>query len=65
MKKLVLLLVIATTTLEVSASVEQFNKGNDPGFNYKKHYRKAKRTRFLNRVFNLNNCRQYRRNGYL
>ena len=27
------------------------------GFNYKKHYRKAHFVRFMNRTFNLNNCK--------
>jgi hypothetical protein len=27
------------------------------GFNYKKHYRKAKRTHFFNRALNSNNCK--------
>lgn len=30
---------------------------DDKGFNYKKHYRKQKRKKFRNRVFNTNNCR--------
>lgn len=30
---------------------------DDKGYNYKKHYRKQKRKKVLNRLFNSNNCR--------
>jgi hypothetical protein len=30
------------------------------GFNYAKHYKAKKRRQFLNRVFNLNNCKHYK-----
>lgn len=36
------------------------NIGDDKapkGYNYKKHYRKARKVHFMNRVFNLNNCK--------
>ena len=34
------------------------NKPDSPkGFNYKRHYRKARFVRFMNRTFNLNNCK--------
>jgi hypothetical protein len=40
------------------ANSESFDKPDHPkGFNYAKHYRKAKFVRFMNRTFNLNNCK--------
>jgi hypothetical protein len=70
MKKLVLLLVVTMVTLGANASVsESFDGGkskkHQSGFNYKKHYRKAKRVKFFNKLFNRDNCNHYRRNGYV
>jgi hypothetical protein len=33
------------------------------GYNYKKHYRKARKVRFMNRTFNLNNCKNKSHHG--
>ena len=51
MSKLIMLLVTATIAFTSIAS------SNDPGgFNYKKHYRKQKISRKLDRLFNRNKC---------
>jgi hypothetical protein len=51
MSKLIMLLVTATIAFTSIAS------NNDPGgFNYKKHYRKHKRSKSLDRLFNRNKC---------
>ena len=50
MSKLIMLLVTATIAFTSIAS-------SDPGgYNYKKHYRKQKRSKSLDRLFNRNNC---------
>ena len=50
MSKLVMLLITATIAFTSIAS------SNDPGYNYKKHYRKQKISKTLDRLFNRNNC---------
>jgi hypothetical protein len=51
MSKFLMLLVTATIAFTSIAS------NNDPGgFNYKKHYRKQKTDRMLDRLFNRNKC---------
>ena len=51
MSKFLMLLITATIAFTSIAS-----NSNDPGFNYKKHYKKAKKNRKLDRMFNRNNC---------
>jgi hypothetical protein len=50
MSKLLMLLITATIAFTSIAS------NTDPGFNYRKHYKKAKKKRTLDRMFNRNNC---------
>jgi hypothetical protein len=51
MSKFLMLLVTATIAFTSIAS------NNDPGgFNYKKHYKKAKKKKKLDRMFNRNKC---------
>jgi hypothetical protein len=39
----------------VDASENHYQR--DPGFNYRKHYKKQKRHRIAVKLFNVNNCR--------
>ncbi len=54
-----LLLIIGLLVSVSSFAINTNDGGNKApkGYNYKKHYRKAKKVRFMNRVFNLNNCK--------
>jgi hypothetical protein len=52
MKKYILMVITLTILSNVALS--------DPGFNYKKHNRKAKMHRFMSRVFNTNGCKGYK-----
>jgi hypothetical protein len=47
MKRLSLLMLLSLITFVTMA---------DPGFNYRKHYKKAKMSRKLDRLFNRNKC---------
>jgi len=51
-----LILVVITLTIASNVTLA------DPGFNYKKHNRKAKIHRFMSRVFNTNGCKGYKYN---
>ena len=51
MSKILMLLMTATIAFTSIAS-----STNDPGFNYRKHYKKAKMSRKLDRLFNRNKC---------
>ena len=55
MKTILFSLVILLTSLTV------YSANNDvPGFNYKKHHRKCKKVKVLNKIFNFNNCKNYK-----
>lgn len=41
---------------EIKLSSNTIEYIGDKGFNYKKHYRKQKRKKLRNRLFNSNNC---------
>ena len=54
------LLLIFGLMISISSFANDNIGGNDKhhkGYNYKKHYRKARFVRFMNRTFNLNNCK--------
>lgn len=55
MKTLLFSLAILLSFSTVYASINP-----KPGFNYKKHHRKCKKVKVLNKIFNFNNCRNYK-----
>ena len=50
MKRILLLIIICMVANSVEA------KPCPKGFNYQAHYKRAKRVKILNKIFNLNNC---------
>jgi hypothetical protein len=58
MKKLALILLLATVSANTFASTSEIKHDGHPkkGYNYKKHYRSGAIKHFFTRVFNLNNC---------
>ena len=59
------MMVGAGTTFAETSFDGGKGKNHQSGFNYKKHYRKAKRVKFFNKLFNRDNCNHYRRNGWV
>ena len=47
-------------TLAIMFALPSMANESPKGFNYAKHYKSKKRRHFLNRVFNLNNCKHYK-----
>lgn len=50
MKRILLLIIICMVANSVEA------KPCPKGYNYNTHYKRVKRTKAINRIFNLNNC---------
>ena len=47
-------------TLAIMFALPSMANENNKGFNYAKHNKAKKRRHFMNRVFNLNNCKHYK-----
>lgn len=57
MKSLLLIIGLLVSVSSFAINTNDGEKKAPKGFNYKKHYRKAHFVRFMNRTFNLNNCK--------
>lgn len=51
---------IITLSLSLLFAIPTMANETTKGFNYAKHNKVKKRRKFLNRVFNLNNCKHYK-----
>lgn len=61
---LIALFMVTTTFAETSNDGKRPKRPNSSGFNYAKHYRKARHHDRMNRWFDRDHCNHYRKYGY-
>lgn len=65
MKNVILFLLVSLfTTPLLAESFETLTPKRPSGFNYKKHHRKTRHVKLLNKLFDKNHCQNYKQGNH-